>query len=208
MAATEGADLLMEPLIHNLHLCVQVAEPPSVCQSLVLAEVTRIGDLLDYDYDSYVLSWHMRLLHVAMSTGMYLARFTPLPDACGVRETLAHVYLQCARLQPLFRLLQNLLLRFWLHFSLHLFTYAYPIRGPTKSQDYLINLLLAMAKVAIYNTRKRRLAGGWKGCNCGTCFHSFIRPRIRAASTGFLDAFEEQWALSGVSPSRSLVLAL
>ncbi|KAG6932140.1 hypothetical protein G0U57_000270, partial [Chelydra serpentina] len=30
-------------------LCVQVAESPSVRQRFVLAEVTRVGDLLDYD---------------------------------------------------------------------------------------------------------------------------------------------------------------
>ncbi|CAM4697337.1 unnamed protein product [Caretta caretta] len=64
------------------------------------------------------ISW--RLLHGAVSTGMHLARFTPTPEACpfcGMRENLAHAYLECARLQPLFRLLQNLLLRFWLLFS-------------------------------------------------------------------------------------------
>ncbi|CAM4388025.1 unnamed protein product [Lepidochelys kempii] len=49
VAATEGADLLAEPLLHNPQLCVQVAESCSVCQSLILAEVTRVGDLLDYD---------------------------------------------------------------------------------------------------------------------------------------------------------------
>ncbi|KAG6940592.1 hypothetical protein G0U57_015995, partial [Chelydra serpentina] len=49
MVATEGADLLAEPLLHNPQLCVQVAESPSVRQTLVLAEVTRVGDLLDYD---------------------------------------------------------------------------------------------------------------------------------------------------------------
>ncbi|CAM5096016.1 unnamed protein product [Natator depressus] len=49
MAATVGADLLTEPLLHNPQLRVQVAESRSVRQSLVLAEVTRVGDLLDYD---------------------------------------------------------------------------------------------------------------------------------------------------------------
>ncbi|CAM4577107.1 unnamed protein product [Lepidochelys kempii] len=49
MVAIEGADLLAEPLLHNPHLRVQVAESRSVCQSLILAEVTRVGDLLDYD---------------------------------------------------------------------------------------------------------------------------------------------------------------
>ncbi|CAM4635041.1 unnamed protein product [Lepidochelys olivacea] len=45
MVATE----LVEPLLHNPQLRMQVAESPSVYQRLVLAEVTRVGDLLDYD---------------------------------------------------------------------------------------------------------------------------------------------------------------
>ncbi|CAM5094450.1 unnamed protein product, partial [Eretmochelys imbricata] len=49
VAATVGADLLAEPLLRNPQLRVQAAESRSVCQSLVLAEVTRVGDLLDYN---------------------------------------------------------------------------------------------------------------------------------------------------------------
>ncbi|CAM5113109.1 unnamed protein product [Eretmochelys imbricata] len=49
VAVTVGADLLAEPLLHNPQLRVQAAESRSVRQSLVLAEVTRVGDLLDYD---------------------------------------------------------------------------------------------------------------------------------------------------------------
>ncbi|KAG6925441.1 hypothetical protein G0U57_014491 [Chelydra serpentina] len=91
-----------------------------------------------------------------------------------------------------------------------------PNLRPTKSRDHLVNLLLATAKVAIWNTREERLAGGG-ACNCGAVFRCFVCSHIRAeflwaASAGFLDAFEEQWALSGVlcsvSPSGSLVLAL
>ncbi|KAG6926683.1 hypothetical protein G0U57_011609, partial [Chelydra serpentina] len=36
-------------MLHNPQLRVQVAESLSVCQRLVLAEVTRVGDLLEYD---------------------------------------------------------------------------------------------------------------------------------------------------------------
>ncbi|CAM5112733.1 unnamed protein product [Eretmochelys imbricata] len=54
VAATVGADLLVEPLLHNPQLCVQAAESRSVHQSLVLAEVTRIGDLLDYDWGDWL----------------------------------------------------------------------------------------------------------------------------------------------------------
>ncbi|CAM5141569.1 unnamed protein product [Natator depressus] len=116
------------------------------------------------------ISWW--LLHGAVSTGVYLARFTPIPDTCPfcvVREILAHVYLECARLQPLFQLLTSILLRFWLHFSPHLLIYALPVCGPTKSQDLLVSLLLALAKVAIYKIRVRRLADG-VSCDCGAYF--------------------------------------
>ncbi|CAM5163109.1 unnamed protein product [Eretmochelys imbricata] len=307
-----GADLLAEPLLHNPQLRMQVAESRSVNQSLVLAEVTRVRDLLDYDrgdwldpltlarrmglsrprnprrvlqevkaalmpaaraylsralregaprpsstpgppdpsigplprrsqqtphpftasrlhelqlvsfqtvprkhlytltlhtlhahtlvscpdakrrdllpplegeqprwaslYSTLVLrsvgdiSW--RLLHGAVSMGVFLTRFTPIPDTCpfcNVRETLAHVYLECARLQLLFWLLTNILLRFWLHFSPHLFIYTLPIHGPTKSRDLLVNLLLALAKTAIYKTREGRLANE-ASCDCRAVF--------------------------------------
>ncbi|CAM4676449.1 unnamed protein product, partial [Lepidochelys kempii] len=49
VAASVGEDLLAEPLLHNPQLRVQAAESPSVRQRLVLPEVTRVGDLLDYD---------------------------------------------------------------------------------------------------------------------------------------------------------------
>ncbi|CAM4636622.1 unnamed protein product [Caretta caretta] len=116
------------------------------------------------------ISWW--LLHGVLSTGVYLAWFTSIPDTCpfcGVRKTLAHIYLECARLQPLFRLLTNILLRFWLHFSPHLLIYTLPIRGPTRSRDLLVNLLLALAKMAIYKTRVRRLPDG-VSCDCGAYF--------------------------------------
>ncbi|CAM4702977.1 unnamed protein product [Lepidochelys kempii] len=103
-----------------------------------------------------------------------------------------HIYLECARLQPLFRLLTNLLLCFWLHFSPHLFIYALPIHGLTKLRDLLVNLILALAKMAIYKTRERRLADR-VSCDCGAIFRSSVRSRIRAEflwapSTDSLDA--------------------
>ncbi|CAM5135556.1 unnamed protein product [Eretmochelys imbricata] len=54
VAATVGADLLAEPLLHNPQLCVQLAESLSVRQRLVLAEVTRVGDPLDYDQGDWL----------------------------------------------------------------------------------------------------------------------------------------------------------
>ncbi|CAM4570080.1 unnamed protein product [Caretta caretta] len=186
-------------MLHTLHALTLVSHPDtkwqdllpplegeqpwwaSLCSTLVPRSV---GDI----------SW--RLLHGCVSTVTYLARFTPVPDTCpfcGVRETLAHAYLECARLQPLFQLLTNLLLRFWLHFSPHLFIYALPIRVLTKSRDLLVSLLLALAKMAIYKTRERRLADG-VSCDRGAVFRFSVRSRIQveflwAAS---IDAFEER----------------
>ncbi|CAM5141798.1 unnamed protein product [Natator depressus] len=209
-------------VLHTLHTLTLVSRPDTKWRDLLPpleGEQAWWASL----YSTLVLrpigdiSW--RLLHEAVSTGTYLEGFTPVPDTCpfcGVRETLAHVYLECARLQPLFQLLTNLLLCFWLHFSPHLFIYALPIRGLTKSRDLLVNLLLALAKTAIYKTKERRLADG-VSCDCGAFFQSSVRSRIRveflwAASTDSLDAFEERWALSevlcSVSPCGSLCLTL
>ncbi|CAM5144755.1 unnamed protein product [Natator depressus] len=162
-------------VLHILHALTLVSRPDTKWRDLLPpleGEQPRWASL----YSTLVLrpvgdiSW--RLLHGAVSTGTYLARFTSVPDTCpfcGVREILAHVYLECARLQPLFQLLTNLLLRFWLHFFPHLFIYALPIRGLTKSRDLLVNLLLDLAKMAIYKTRERRLADG-VSCDCGAVF--------------------------------------
>lgn len=69
---------------------------------------------------------------------------------CQQKETSAHAYLVCAGLQPLFHLLQNLVLKFWLQFCLCFFIYTLPNCGPMKPQDFLVHLLLGLAKLAIY----------------------------------------------------------
>ncbi|CAM5133521.1 unnamed protein product [Natator depressus] len=152
-------------VLHTLHALTLVSHPDIKWQDLLPpleGEQPRWASL----YSTLVprpvgdISW--RLLHRAVSTGTYLVRFNPIPDTCPfcrLRETLAHVYFKCTRLQPLFRLLKILLLCFCLHFSPHLFIYALPIRGLTKSQDLLVNLLLALAKTAIYKTREE--VGRW-----------------------------------------------
>ncbi|CAM4453421.1 unnamed protein product [Lepidochelys kempii] len=208
--------------LHTLHTHTLVSRPDTKWRDLLPpleGEQPRWASL----YSTLVprpvgdISWW--LLHGAVSTGVFLTQFTPIPDTCpfcNVRETLAHVYLECARLQPLFRLLTNILLRFWLHFSPHLFIYTLPIRGPTKSRDLLVNLLLALAKTAIYKTREGRLAHE-VSCDCRAFFRSSVHSRIRAeflwaASTDSLYTFKERWALSGVlcsvTPSGSLRLTL
>ncbi|CAM4665475.1 unnamed protein product [Caretta caretta] len=78
VAATVGADLFMEPLLHNPQLRVQVAESRSVRQRLVLAEVTRVGDLLDYDRRDWL-------------DPLTLARRMGLSSLCTPRRVLQEV---------------------------------------------------------------------------------------------------------------------
>ncbi|CAM5079345.1 unnamed protein product [Natator depressus] len=80
VAASVGEDLLAEPLLHKLR--VQVTESPSVRQRLVLAEVTRVGDLLDYDRGDW-----LDPLMLALRMGLSRPR-TPLRVLQEVRATL------------------------------------------------------------------------------------------------------------------------
>ncbi|CAM4595824.1 unnamed protein product [Lepidochelys kempii] len=100
-------------VLHTLHALTLVSHPDTKWRDLLPpleGEQPRWASL----YSTLVprpvgdISWW--LLHGAVSTGTYLARFTPIPDTCpfcGVRETLVHVHLECARLQPLFQLLTH-----------------------------------------------------------------------------------------------------
>ncbi|CAM5121400.1 unnamed protein product [Natator depressus] len=109
--------------LHTLHALTLVSHPDTKWRDLLPpleGEQPRWASLYSILVPSPVgdISW--RLLHGAVSTGVFLTWFTPIPDTCpfcNVRKTLAHVYLEYARLQPLFRLLTNILLCFWLHFS-------------------------------------------------------------------------------------------
>uniref|UniRef100_A0A7M4G1N4 BTB domain-containing protein n=1 Tax=Crocodylus porosus TaxID=8502 RepID=A0A7M4G1N4_CROPO len=110
-----------------------------------------------------------------------------LPLLCRGKPWCTH--LECARLLPLHHLL---LLRFWLHYSPHLFIYALPVCGPTKSRDLLVNLLLGPAKLAIYLTRREALDGRVPRDRRATflaLIHSHLQPEHHwAASTGSLDS--------------------
>lgn len=54
----------------------------------------------------------------------------------------------------------NLLLRLWLHCSINLFIYTFPIRVPTKSKDLPVSLFQALAKLASYLTGRWLWPGG------------------------------------------------
>lgn len=153
--------------------------------------------------DAGDLGW--RVLHGVLALGEVLRHFTdsdPACPFCGESESVFHIYFLCARLQPFFLFLKNLLLQFWLHFSPTLFIFGHPVRGSTKKRDLLVNLLLALGKLTIYKTRKRKITG--EGLfDCGAMFRALLRSRVAlehadVESTGDMTAFVGQWALGGV----------
>ncbi|CAM5154466.1 unnamed protein product [Natator depressus] len=90
VAATEGVDLLVEPLLHNPQLRVQVAESRSVRQSLILAEVTRVGDLLDYERGDWL---NPLMLAQRMGLSRPHTRWCVLQEAKAALPPAARAYL-------------------------------------------------------------------------------------------------------------------
>ena len=70
-----------------------------------------------------------------------------------------------------------------------------------------MNLLLALGKLTIYKTRKRKITG--EGLfDCGAMFRALVRSRVNlerahAESAGDMTTFVDQWALGGVLCSTS-----
>lgn len=109
-----------------------------------------------------------------------------------------------------FCLLQNLLLGFWLHFS-HLFFCALLFHDHNKPWDLLVNHLLALAKLAIYKSKKEALARRNLG-KCGAAFLLFLHSCLQTVSlfgtTGSLNSFRRQWEWTAVFCSNIIFSVL
>lgn len=136
----------------------------------------------------------------APAWGCFHGPFTDTADTCPSAEACA--YLECTRRKSPHRLFRSLLLRLWLHVSPHLLFYTLLICGPTKPQDPLVNLLLAVGKLTISQTRKEAPVRG-NPSNCRAVFPSLLCSCLQTGfqwvvSTDSLDIFESQRALAGV----------
>ncbi|MGH0115687.1 UNVERIFIED_CONTAM: hypothetical protein FKN15_038010 [Acipenser sinensis] len=205
--------------LHTLHFLALVSRRDTAWRE-TLRPPEGVGPQWEALYSPLVsrgagdLGW--RVLHGALASGEILRHFTDSDAACpfcGLSESVAHIYFLCARLRPFFLLLKNLLLQFWLHFSPTLLIFGHPVHGSTKKRDLLVNLLLALARLAIYKTRKRKMIG--EGLfDCGAMFRALVRSRINlehahSESAGDMATFVDQWALGGVLCTTSpLVLKI
>lgn len=92
---------------------------------------------------------------------------------------------------PLFRFLQNLLLKFWRCFSLYLCIIAPPHLRASPLPDLII-LLLPLAKLVVRKPMRKALSQG--GSVIVVPFSSLIREEFHwPASTAFQDLFLEWW---------------
>lgn len=187
----------MEALMLNLiNINAPIPGPETVCffwpaSAFLSALDSHKYLVLDRDFMTTLTAWDpLRaegdiscwLLPRTVSMGMYLMWFMASLHICfsGATRRPWGTFMEGVQpLQPLFRLFQNLLLKFQLHFPSHLLLHAFPIHGLTKSQDHLINLLLALANMASMQVDKGE--AGWGGIgDCGAYFQSLLNLCLQA----------------------------
>ncbi|CAM5144631.1 unnamed protein product [Natator depressus] len=190
-------------MLHTLHFLTLMSHPETQWRDFlppVEGEETRWASA-DSALVSQDISWWF--LHEDMNMGVYLVWFTISLDTCPFfckRQILVHIYIECARLQPLFWLLQNLSLKFWLHFYPHLLIYARSTWGPSRLRDLLVNLLLVLMKVAIHHTR----GGSWMG-RCSATVGPISNPLLSRVSE---QSSSRPCRLAPWMPSKSSGLSL
>ena len=149
------------------------------------------------------LGW--RVMHAAVPHNCRIHWFTGSEAClfCGLVESVDHVYVSCLRLHSLFVFLKNLLLMFCLHFSPTLLIYGHLVqRGEGRDGDLLVNLLLGLAKRAIYRSRQRAIEGDVHP-DCLPLYRGYVRGQVslereHAVSTGTVDIFCARWAPQGL----------
>ena len=107
------------------------------------------------------LQW--RIVHGAIATNRYLVHIDPNTGDgcpfCSQSETVFHLFVQCPRLEALFRHLERWFQVLGEGFSLSLFIFGPRYSPKKKSVHQLMNFVSGTAKLAIWKTRKNRIRG-------------------------------------------------
>ena len=108
------------------------------------------------------LQW--RILHGIVSVNAFISVLNPeiLPQCpfCPQRETVFHAFMHCFRLCSLFEVLKNVFRSLNVTFTLQTFILGFKYVKREKSKCQLINFILGQAKMAIYISRKNKVAHG------------------------------------------------
>lgn len=149
------------------------------------------------------LQW--RILHGAIAVNAFISvlnsDITHGCPFCSQRETVFHAFMHCFRLTPLFNVLQNLFLSFEESFSLETFICGFKYTRRHRFRCQLLNFVLGQAKMAIYDTRKKKIEQD-TNCVLDIVFFNLIKSRILVdfhyyKAMNDLVSFEMIWCVKG-----------
>lgn len=141
------------------------------------------------------LQW--RIVHGIIATNRHVAHLNTGSGEgcpfCSAGETTEHLFLECARLRGVFRVLQG-----WKHF----------IFGPKfspkeKTLHVLVNVLFGTTKLAIWKTRKKKVQGQLGSLDPVMMLAGLLSARLRVdfafhKPTDNLATFTSTWGLKQV----------
>lgn len=115
---------------------------------------------------------------------------------CGERETIFHCFMYCERLRPLFGLLEILFANVNEMFTMIVFIFGFKHCKGKNKKGRLLNFILGQAKMAVYISRKYKIAGSSK--NVELLFKGLIKARIKHDFIFYshlrkLENFKEVW---------------
>lgn len=149
------------------------------------------------------LQW--RIVHGAISTNIYLAHLDPERSRecpfCPEIETLAHIFLQCPRLEDLFSVVRELCERLGLVFSSELFVFGPGYMYKKRWKFCLTNFILGQAKLAIWLTRRNKTKLSGPVC-AKLLFRQMVLSRLKveyahAEIRKDVEGFKRIWAVDG-----------
>lgn len=150
------------------------------------------------------LQW--RLINGAIATNRYVSHLNPAVtgecEFCGEEETVEHLFLNCKRLEELFKVLTEWFRGFGETFSECVFVGGVKYRMSKKIIYGLLNYVLGTAKLSIWKTRKNKLLG-IGGLDPVKMLKGLIANRLKIEFSyyvlvGDLITFRENWCVKEI----------
>lgn len=109
------------------------------------------------------LQW--RILHCVLATNVFSmyclfhSNVLPFCHFCNGHDTVFHVFNECPRLEPLFALLEGILIGLDFVFNKMIFIYGYKYSKANKERCTFANFIIGQAKLAIWKTCRLSIEG-------------------------------------------------